>query len=53
VRVRYLFKIKAVLDDSFSTGPGISRASVETIHRHMQIALGQGATMRLDDGLPE
>jgi len=41
------------LVESFSTGPSISRASVDTFHRHIQTALGQGAAMRLDDCLPE
>ena len=40
------------LAQSCCTGPSISQASVETIHRHIQVALGQGAAMRLDDCLP-
>ena len=41
-------KVGPGLDESVNTGPVISRASVEKIHRYIGMALEQGATLLLD-----
>jgi malonate-semialdehyde dehydrogenase (acetylating)/methylmalonate-semialdehyde dehydrogenase len=41
-------KVGPGLDESVNIGPVISKASVEKIHRYIEMALGQGATMLLD-----